>query len=373
MIDYKILRNLPDIEAISQEWNDLYAKAGKARGLFSDYDSFAIWWRTVGQSGRLPCVATAYRDDGRLVGVLPLAVACKHGLRILQAAGYKATSVCEILCETPEIADGLWNAARRSKDYDFADIRDVYAGSLCHDALSRFATLRDTSIAHSMDLSSWKDGEAWFNSLHRDVRYETRRKLKNLNEKGPVELKVYDSQPGEPFPEDILNELLQHKLNWCQSRDKEGLFSHPKACDFYRELAHSAAKRGALNFCWLLCGKTAVGYLLNFQREGIVSCYVTGYDPEWSSCSPGILTITHAIRWAIEHGKESYDLNQGDYSYKKKYSSAEKKCSEFTFCAPTFKGMLAENLYFALRNAGRKLRDAQNDMTKKKMNRKPKT
>lgn len=367
MTDFKILTTLPAIEAISEEWRDLHARAKERRGLFSDDDSFAIWWRTVGQTGRSPYVATARdKEDGRLVGVLPLSVARKRGLRILQAAGYKATSVCEILCETPEIADGLWNAARHGNGYDFADIRDVYAGSLCHNALARFATRRDVSKAYSLNLSAWKDGEEWFKKLPRDMRYETRRKLRNLEEKGPVVFKVYDSQPDEPFPEGILDELLRHKLNWCRTRDKEGLFSQPKACDFYRELARSAAKRGALNLGWLCCGETAVGYVLNFQRDGILSGYVTGYAPEWSSFSPGILTLTHAIRWAIDHGKKSYDLNQGDYAYKQKYSNAERECAEFTFCGTTLKGRLAEKLYFALRGSRRNFQEKRDELTKKK-------
>lgn len=368
MIDYKILTTISAIEAIAPEWKSLHAQSGESQGLFTDPDSFLIWWRTVGQDNREPCVVTA-RKDGRLAGILPLAIFKKRGLRVLQAAGYKALSICEMLCETQDIADGLWNAARNSKNYHFADIRDVYAESPARKALSRFARRRDISQAYSLDLSRWSNGEEWFHSQSRNMRHEAERKLRNLNKKGPVAFKVHDSPADGPFPEAIINELLRHKLSWCQTRDKDGLFSHPKASDFYRELARSASRRGAMNLGWLCCGETPVGYILSFQNQGAVAGYVTSYDPEWSSCSPGILTLIHAIRWAIDHGKISCDLNQGDYQYKQKFSNAEKECAEFTFGAPTPIGWLAEKLYFWSRAAGRRLRKwKESAKTKQKPN-----
>ncbi|MER2519268.1 MAG: GNAT family N-acetyltransferase [Bdellovibrionales bacterium] len=357
MTDFAILTTDSAIEALSAEWQELYARVGEESGLFTDPDSFLIWWRTIGKDQRTPYVVTG-RKEGRLIGVLPLAIARNHGLRILQAAGYKALSICEVLCETPDLVEGLWKAAKQGKGYHFADIRDVYADSANHAELSRIARRRDTSKAFSLDLSPWSDGEAWFRAIPRKMRYETERKLRKMkNEKGPISFKTYDGFADGPFPEAIMGDLLRHKLNWCQSHDKDGLFSHPKACDFFRELARSAAQRGALNLGWLCCGESTIGYVLNFQRKGILSGYVTSYDPAWSSCSPGILTLIHAIKWAIDHGKKSYDLNQGDYQYKQKFSNAEKECAEFTFGANDPLGWLTENLYFQARATGRRLRE----------------
>ena len=44
--------------------------------------------------------------------------------------------------------------------------------------------------------------------------------------------------------------------------------------------------------------------------------YNSGYDPEFSSFSVGLVSKAMCLQWAIEHGKSSVDFLRGNEAYK---------------------------------------------------------
>ncbi len=345
MLEYAIITTEDALARMAGEWNELYARAGD--GLFTDYDSFMVWWTTMGHGSRTLHVVTG-RENGRLVGVVPLTVVCRKGLKIMQVAGHKGFANCEMLCEKPEYAPGLWEAARRSRLYHFADIRDVYPGTLCDKVLSSMARRRDLSLSIYMPVK-WKTSKDWLASLEGSVRREFGRQTRRLAEKGTVTYHMYE---GGPVPADVIDGLIRHKLAWCKENEKHGLFDHPRAPEFYRGMAEVAAKKGMLFLSWMTCGQDAMAWLFGYKRDGVVYGYVTTYDKAWMAYSPGNLAFINSMCWGVDKGMKEYDLRQGDFGYKFKYTDHVKECSEYTFSGTTA-GRLIEAVYCGVRYLAR--------------------
>jgi CelD/BcsL family acetyltransferase involved in cellulose biosynthesis len=336
---YKIITTDAEAEALADEWRALHARAGNS--IFTDYDWFHIWRNTVGKAEERMLHIIAGRDNGRLVGLLPLAVIKRKGFRILQTIGAEAFYYCDLLCEEPAQAKELWRTAKQSPYYDFAHIRDACPGSLCERTLAVFAHLREQSKNLTLRIDGWKNGEEWKATLSGSLRQGLNRKQRKLAEQGAVSYEVCRS---EPIPEPIMEALVAHKKIWCEENVLKGMFDQPDILEYYRQMAHMAAQSKTLVLGWLKCGKAIIAYNLMFAYKKRLLMYVVAVDAAWHKYSPGNLAHVHAISWAIENGFEIFDFMQGDHAYKYHFTNQESPCNEYTFSNSLW-GWLGEFIY----------------------------
>jgi CelD/BcsL family acetyltransferase involved in cellulose biosynthesis len=62
-------------------------------------------------------------------------------------------------------------------------------------------------------------------------------------------------------------------------------------------------------------GKAAAA-MFCFDYEDTLYLYNSGYDPELSPLSPGIVLIGHCLQDAISRGKRYFDFMRGEEDYK---------------------------------------------------------
>ena len=350
MLECKILTTESEIEALAADWRELYACIG--RSPFSGYDIFFIWWNAIGKpDARRSLHVVAGYEDGKLAGVLPLTVLRHKGMRIMQAAGYQAYNYCDMLAKDPAQAAALWQAARQSPHYDFADIRDVYPESNGYEALSSFARRRDLSNAYALNLE-WPTGEDWLASKSRHTRSNFKRCVRRLEEKGALR---FETCLTKPLPVDLIDDMVKRKIGWSIERNKRGLFQKPGVLDYQRQLLDIAAEQGTLFLSWLRCGNHVIAYNQGFLHHGVVHSILLTHDPEWNPCSPGKVIQTYTVFWAIEHGMRSLDFRQGESQFKQIYANEKRQCAEFTFNG-SLRGRIAENAYMGTRGIMRLMR-----------------
>jgi CelD/BcsL family acetyltransferase involved in cellulose biosynthesis len=84
-------------------------------------------------------------------------------------------------------------------------------------------------------------------------------------------------------------------------------------------------KRLIVNVFWIgtnpIAGLTA---FVDHKKKHFVA-YSTGFDPNFSSLSPGTAIIAHSIDYAIQNGFLEYDLGRGDEKYKYTIFGAENR------------------------------------------------
>ncbi len=345
MLECSIITSGAEAEALADEWRKLHSAIGKSP--FSGYDWFDIWWRTMGKRDRMLHIVTG-RKDGKLVALLPLGVIRKKGFRILQATGAEAFYQADMLCEDPACAAKLWKAARASKLYDFAHIRDVCPGSLCEQSLSAFAILHDRNRAPYLKIE-WKTSGEWLDSTPKErglQRHTLKRKLRRLKDQGEVTCDLYRQLP---LPDGMIEGMVEQKSAWCREHGLTGMFDQPEVLPFFRQFIEYLARSGALLFTRLKCGDRAIAYHLMVIDGKRIRNYVPTADYAWARYSPGHLSSVNAISWAIENGFEEYDQMHGDFAYKYQFSNHVRECREYTFSHSRY-GWLGAKIFITRRN-----------------------
>lgn len=355
MLKCEILISEAEIKAIAGEWRQLHSHAGNSP--FTDYDWFDTWWRIIGNSGRQMPHVVIGREGEKLAAVLPLTVARRAGLRVLRAAGHKSFYYCDMVCEDSAQAAELWQAARSSPYYDFADIRDVYPESACYKALSSFAHKRDVIEAFFLRFKE-HTGNEWLSSLSGNLRGNFKRCTRRLEEKGPLHYHVH--RAGPPSIEAVDN-FVKDKVSWCIQHHKPGLFGHSDVHAYFREMTRISAQQGRLFLAWLQCGEEFVAYQLGFIHHNVLHMPFWAYGEAWAQYSPGSVIMVNTIQWAIDQGLQGMDLRQGKNSFKLRYANETRDCVEFTFSGSPH-GRLLESTFITLRNAKRMLQ-SNNDNT----------
>jgi CelD/BcsL family acetyltransferase involved in cellulose biosynthesis len=170
-------------------------------------------------------------------------------------------------------------------------------------------------VSFELDLpSTWDE---YLGMLSAKQRHEVRRKLRRLQHAGDVNYRLVDG--GEALPDviDVFLKLLR------ESRECKAAFMTPRMESFFVSLAESMAEAGLLNFGILEFNASPVAAVMYFDYEDTVYLYNSGYDPQYSSLSVGLLCKILCIRDSIERGKKRFDFLKGREAYKYRLGGRE--------------------------------------------------
>lgn len=156
--------------------------------------------------------------------------------------------------------------------------------------------------------STWDD---YLASLGKKDRHELRRKMRRLFDSGArVEMSVYDQQADVNA---TMDEFL--RLHTVSRSDKAEFMSGSMPL-FFRRMASSLSQEGLVRLFMLRVDGKAVASVFCFDAGNCLYMYNSGYDPEYSALSVGLLSKALVLQWAIENGKQSLDFLRGNEPYK---------------------------------------------------------
>ena len=157
--------------------------------------------------------------------------------------------------------------------------------------------------------------EEYLGQLDRHNRHELRRKLRKAEEAG---IKIISSDKGER------TETFLRLMEISNMGKKHFLTEEMKS--FFREII----KVGNVRMRYLkLEGKIIAGVMI-FEFKDEYLLYNSGYDPEFSYLSPGLIIKAYAIKEAIEKEKKVFDFLRGDEKYKYDLGGKERKLYRVT-------------------------------------------
>ena len=84
----------------------------------------------------------------------------------------------------------------------------------------------------------------------------------------------------------------------------------------FHALAQAAADGGWLQLAMLEVGGQPAFAYFNFDYDGKLWVYNSGFDPDHASLSPGWVLMGHLIQWAIDHQRREVDFLRGEEEYK---------------------------------------------------------
>ena len=153
-------------------------------------------------------------------------------------------------------------------------------------------------------------GDEYVSGLRKKDRHELRRKLRRLNNGN--EATQYAFQDAGEIA-DAMPEFF--RLMRASRPDKDD-FLTPDREQFFRELAKELSARQQFKLFFLELNDVRVAACICFDYNGDYLLYNSGYDPEYSSLSVGLLNKALCIQDAIESGKKTFDFLRGSERYK---------------------------------------------------------
>lgn len=344
MLACTILTTDAEIAAIADEWRELHRRA--TGNHLTDYDRLMVWWNALGKHQGLRWHIVTGRSEGKLVALLPLTVASRLGMRMLQPAD-RAGFECDALFENVSDVALLWQAARKSPHYDFARIEGAYPGTVCAEALDRIARRRAEHEYFHLRFD-WPSSEAWKASLSSDLRGSSGRYVRRLEKKGPVRYDLYKSGR---LNSDAVDAMFKTKTKALSERRKRGIFENPRMADYVRSIMQRDAEAGALFFNVLKCGDTDIAWNMGTVSCGVLNMTMWTYNPAWSTDSPATVLLVNSIGWAIDNGLKGMDLMyttvaDSEKYYKRKFANVLTTGYEYSFSG-SLRGRLCEAAFMA--------------------------
>jgi CelD/BcsL family acetyltransferase involved in cellulose biosynthesis len=282
------------------------------------------WWLEAWCSrfgSRLDQYLCSVAHNGTAVGFAPLLLEGRRGTFL------GSRDMCDYLDFV--IAPG------RAEEFFTVLLRYLHRKSITHlelhclrpdsTAITDLATLarnqgHDISITQenrSMECELPGTWEAYLDGLEPKQRHELKRRLRRLSEAGDMRYSVVSE------PEAIQNSLGIFLRLLKISRIEKARFMTGEIESFFANMTQSMAKAGLARLGFLELNGFPVAAVMYFDYRNAVYLYNSGYDPEYSSLSVGLISKVMCIRDSIERGKKKFDFMKGDEPYKQRLGGRE--------------------------------------------------
>jgi CelD/BcsL family acetyltransferase involved in cellulose biosynthesis len=300
---------LESFDSLYPSWQRLQDKF-QGSLLFSSPAWSKVWWQHFGSGAGLFLGAVRHCD--KTIGIAPLLVTNN----IAYFIGNK--DVCDYLDFIIEPGQGtaffdvlLDSLAKASiMQLDLAPLRP---DSTVLTLLVDIAPKRGWQVQHSPDdvsviLDLPATWEEYLQLLETKQRHELRRKLRRLSEEGAANYRITTEANTKDF--DIFFRLFR------DSRHDKAAFLTTKMESFFRSVATIMAGQKLLRLGILEVDNSPVAATMCFDNRDDVYLYNSGYDPEYSRLSVGLISKALCIKDSIERGKKRFDFLKGGEEYK---------------------------------------------------------
>ena len=169
--------------------------------------------------------------------------------------------------------------------------------------------LHNSDTTPCMDLpGSWED---YLSGLRKKDRHELRRKLRRLESNS--EFKQYAVEIKDESVREDMDEFFRLM---ALSRDDKSDFLTQENKEFFVDLALNFSESGKYKLFFMEIDGVRVASCICFDYDGTYLLYNSGYDPEKSSLSVGLLNKALTIQEAISQDIKEYNFLRGTERYK---------------------------------------------------------
>jgi CelD/BcsL family acetyltransferase involved in cellulose biosynthesis len=311
-----------DLAEVLPEWAELFAADDRATP-FQSPGWARVWWRHWAD-GSKPWVL-AIRDQGRLVGLVPLRDQRVLGLRLLRAVG-EPGDYWDVLARPESRVDVVTMVGRelvaRQGDWDALLLSRLPHGSATAYAVEESglrAVHRSATPCPGLGLPDSFD--AYLAGLPSSRRTNLRRRLRNLDG-GELELRT---AAVEDLPSAISRWQALRSRQWA-AMGKRLIREHkkPRFRDFLVDVTTELAPAGLAVVWEFSCNGELVGSFINFCDERTFYQYLGAFAPEHGRLAIGKVATAHAIRSSIAAGRTYYDFARGREDYKYWYGAVDR-------------------------------------------------
>jgi CelD/BcsL family acetyltransferase involved in cellulose biosynthesis len=178
-------------------------------------------------------------------------------------------------------------------------------------------------VAPYVDFAALPPDQPFIDLLSRNTRHQLRRSNRLYGHHGPLALSRAETVETAL---DYLSKLIMlHDITW-KARGKPGAFATPAVRRFHHALIARGVPGKEVDLLRVTAGPVLVGYLMNFNHNGQVSAYQSGfnYSAVGPHLKPGLTSHYLAIEAYRAEGAAVYDFLAGADRYKLSLANAQR-------------------------------------------------
>jgi CelD/BcsL family acetyltransferase involved in cellulose biosynthesis len=336
-LEYHLLRDLAEIEAVASSWDRLLEHSPCNRA-FSSSKWFLAWCRN--HPKLTPFVMIATRGP-ELAAVLPLAVQQEQGTIDFPSpmCDYNDLVACadDRAAQTGLLAFALANAA----PYRIV-LSNVRPDSNCRQAAAFLAEGQGLQTSYHPDKNCFYIQLSGTFTGYLATRSHVFRKglgriQRNAQSRG---LEVRQLRPDQTSPDEMVELFLSLNLSRFESRSG---FAPAPVQKFVREVLPSLFVEGKMAAFVLIHGNRVLAMDVCMRGRNSLCSWNGGFLPEAAQWSPGRLLFAAGIEHAVASGLEEYDLLRGSHAYKASWATHSRTIGPLEFKSQSCTDALAQH------------------------------
>ena len=300
---------LDSFDALNSDWGTIQSKVPSS-SIFSSPEWSQTWWKHFGNGYGLHLGAV--KNNNRIVGIAPLITKDNTAYFI------GSIDLCDYLDFIVEPGEEevffttlLENLVQEGiSSLDLVPLKQesstltVMVNTAKNLGWETSCIQEDISLL--LDLpNSW---EEYLLLLSGKQRHELTRKMRRLNEAGEINFRSSDSHISEDM--EIFLKLFR------DSREDKAEFLTPQREQFIKSIAGAMSAIDSLRLNILELNASPIAATICFDYQNDVYLYNSGYDPEYSWLSVGLISKALCIKDSIQRLKKRFDFLKGDETYK---------------------------------------------------------
>jgi CelD/BcsL family acetyltransferase involved in cellulose biosynthesis len=245
------------------------------------------------------------------------------GLRVLTFMGEPASQYGDALIEHGPQADDFLAAAFdfvMALPVDVVSLRRIRDDAALAAIFDRVAGQAGEAVqAPFVDLCGATTIAAFEKRFPAKIRSSRRRRLRRLEEFGPVTFETHDAGPQA---RDLVQLALAFKRDWAQRRGRLApTLLDPRFQRFFLDAACGGKQAQALRVAVVRCAGEPVGVEIALRCKGRLFGHVLAAKPGFEKCGVGVIVAGYSIGRAAEQGFAAFDLLAPADSYKMEWAS----------------------------------------------------
>ena len=299
------------IQDIQQEWQALLPQ-GSLDTIFVMPQWQQVWWSEFGDGAEALLLSLPGND-----GIDALAPLIRREGRITLMGDEDLYDYNDLLV-APGTEDSFYPMLLdylEGEQWDSLELFPLPATSPTLERLPDLATARGLGVEIFKEdvcpgVGLPADWDQFLGGLSKKDRHELRRKLRRLE--GAGDYRWYCCESVEDVEGNLDHFLALVRL----SREDKDRFMTPKREAFFRSAIGAMARMGTVRLFFMELESQPVASALCFDYGGSRMLYNSGFNPEYSYYSVGLLLKALCIRDAVEAGLPFFDFLRGDEPYK---------------------------------------------------------
>ena len=337
-LDLEVVRDFAAFEALENDWNSLFQRAGQCHQLFQTYSWNWHWCQSYlvpdGADSDLKLSVVVGRRDGRVVMIWPLITKRHMGVGYICWMGAPVSQYSDVIIEdAPEKMDWMnasWRFICADLAGDMVCIPKVREDSVLWALLQQLGVRPDQETeAPYADLAKAGTYDVYASRFSSRQRKNRRRQRRRLSEHGEISFEVLKKGPAAAA---AAQQAIDMKRLWLE---KQALvskaFSDRRIDAFFSSALASGERPAGCEVGVLKVGDETAAIEIGVACNGRLASHICVYslDQKFVQSGAGGIVTDDTIRHCLDGDIDTFDLMAPADPYKYEWTDAAVKVCDY--------------------------------------------